>query len=162
MPLFQSLIMLTLAVMAGAVIPLQGGINALLGKNLGHPLWATLASLLVSVVALGLVLLLLRPALPNLALATKAPLWVWSGGLYGVCFISLALILIPKLGASGFVAAAIAGQLIASLLLDHFGALGLALRPLSGPRLLGALLLVAGVAVIQWSAGEQAEALKAG
>jgi transporter family-2 protein len=59
-------------------------------------------------------------------------------------------------GASGFVAAAIAGQLIASLLLDHFGALGLALRPL------GALLLVAGVAVIQWSAGEQAEALKAG
>ncbi|KPA93815.1 DMT family transporter, partial [Pseudomonas asplenii] len=47
----------------------------------------------------------------------------------------------PRLGAGGFVALALAGQVIASLILDHFGLFGLAARPVDGVRLVGALLL---------------------
>jgi transporter family-2 protein len=43
----------------------------------------------------------------------------------------------------------IAGQVIVSILLDHFGAVGFAPRPATLPRLLGALLLVAGVLLIR-------------
>ncbi|QLG91737.1 DMT family transporter [Pseudomonas yamanorum] len=144
--------LLLLAVVAGAVVPFQSAINANLGRGLGHPLWATLASLLVSIVVLLPVIVALRLPLPSLAFITKAPLWMWAGGAFGVCFISLALILLPKLGASGFIALAMAGQIIASLLLDHFGLFGLVERHLTAPRLIGALMLIAGVVLIQFSA----------
>ncbi|WP_278406972.1 DMT family transporter [Pseudomonas rhodesiae] len=150
--------LIVLAVIAGAVVPFQSAINANLGRGLGHPLWATLASLLVSIVVLLPVILALRLPLPSLAFITQAPLWMWAGGAFGVCFISLALMLLPKLGASGFVALALAGQMLASLMLDHFGLFGLAERQLTTPRVVGALLLMGGVALIQFG-GAPAKAL---
>ena len=144
--------LLLLAVIAGAVVPFQSAINANLGRGLGHPLWATLASLLVSIVVLLPVMLALRLPLPSLAFVSKAPLWMWAGGAFGVCFISFALVLLPKLGASGFMALALAGQVVASLALDHFGMFGLVERQITVSRGIGALLLVAGVVLIQFSA----------
>lgn len=47
-PLAAGLFPVLVAVAAGAVIPFQAGANAMLGRSLGHPLWATVASLLVS------------------------------------------------------------------------------------------------------------------
>lgn len=144
-----------LAVIAGAVVPFQSAINANLSRGLGHPLWATLASLLVSVLVLLPVIISLRLPLPSLGFISKAPLWMWAGGAFGVCFIALALMLLPKLGASGFIALALAGQVVASLVLDHFGLFGLfglVERHVTLPRLLGAVLLIAGVALIQFSA----------
>jgi len=142
--------LLLLAIVAGAVVPFQSAINANLGRGLGHPLWATLASLLVSIVVLLPILLSLRLPLPSLAFISKAPLWMWAGGAFGVCFISLALMLLPKLGASGFLALALAGQVMASLALDHYGLFGLVERHVTLPRVLGALLLMAGVVLIQF------------
>ena len=150
--------LLLLAVIAGAVVPFQSAINANLTRGLGHPLWATLASLLVSIVVLLPVMLALRLPLPSLGFIGKAPLWMWAGGAFGVCFVALALMLVPKLGASGFVALALAGQVVASLVLDHFGLFGLVERHMTLPRVLGAVLLVAGVALIQFS-GAQAKGL---
>jgi len=144
--------LLLLAVIAGAVVPFQSAINANLGRGLGHPLWATLASLLVSIAVLLPVIVAMRLPLPTLAFITKAPLWMWAGGAFGVCFISLALMLLPKLGASGFIALALAGQVVASLVLDHFGLFGLMERQMTLPRVLGAVLLIAGVVLIQFSA----------
>jgi transporter family-2 protein len=114
-------------------------------------LWATLASLLVSIVVLLPIIVALRLPLPSMGFISKAPLWMWAGGAFGVCFISLALMLLPKLGASGFIALALAGQVVASLVLDHFGLFGLVERQMTLPRVLGAVLLVAGVALIQFS-----------
>lgn len=144
--------LLLLAVIAGAVVPFQSAINANLGRGLGHPLWATLASLLVSILVLLPIMLAMRVPLPSVAFISKAPLWMWAGGAFGVCFISLALVLLPKLGASGFMALALAGQVVASLVLDHFGWFGLVQRQVSLPRVLGALLLIGGVVLIQLSA----------
>lgn len=143
--------LLLLAVIAGAVVPFQSAINANLGRGLGHPLWATLASLLVSILVLLPIMLAMRVPLPSVAFISKAPLWMWAGGAFGVCFISLALVLLPKLGASGFMALALAGQVVASLVLDHFGWFGLAQRQVSLPRVLGVVMLIAGVVLIQFS-----------
>ncbi|MHC8393324.1 DMT family transporter [Pseudomonas sp. LB3P93] len=144
--------LLLLAVIAGAVVPFQSAINANLTRGLGHPLWATLASLLVSIVVVLPIMLAMRLPLPSLTFITKAPLWMWAGGAFGVCFISLALMLLPKLGASGFIALALAGQVVASLVLDHFGLFGLVERQMTLPRVVGAVLLLAGVMLIQLSA----------
>ena len=148
--------LLLLATFAGAVVPFQSAINVNLGRGLGHPLWATLASLMVSILVLLPIILALRLPLPSLTFISKAPLWMWAGGAFGVCFISLALVLLPKLGASGFMALALAGQVVASMLLDHFGWFGLVERHVTLPKVLGALLLIAGVVLIQFgdSAGK--------
>ena len=142
--------LLLLAAFAGAVVPFQSAINSNLARNLGHPLWATLASLLVSVLVLLPVILALRLPLPSLGFISKAPLWMWAGGAFGVCFVALAVMLLPKLGASGFVALALAGQVIASMLLDHFGLFGLVEKQLTVSRVSGALLLIGGVVLIQF------------
>lgn len=144
--------LLLLAVIAGAVVPFQSAVNANLGRGLGHPLWATLASLLVSILVLLPIMLAMRVPLPSVAFISKAPLWMWAGGAFGVCFISLALVLLPKLGASGFMALALAGQVVASLVLDHFGWFGLVQRQVSLPRVLGVVMLIGGVVLIQLSA----------
>jgi transporter family-2 protein len=109
-----------------------------------------LASLLVSVIVLLPVILALRLPLPSLAFISKAPLWMWAGGAFGVCFVALAVALLPKLGASEFVALALAGQVIASMALDHFGWFGLVEKQLTVSRVSGALLLIAGVVLIQF------------
>ncbi|WP_448106669.1 DMT family transporter [Pseudomonas azerbaijanoccidentalis] len=142
--------LLLLAAFAGAVVPFQSAINVNLGRGLGHPLWATLASLVVSILVLLPIMLALRLPLPSLAFISKAPLWMWAGGAFGVCFISLALVLLPKLGASGFMALALAGQVVASLLLDHFGWFGLVERQVTLPKVFGAVLLIGGVVLIQF------------
>lgn len=152
--------LLLLAVIAGAVVPFQSAINANLGRGLGHPLWATLASLLVSILVLLPIMLAMRVPLPSVAFISKAPLWMWAGGAFGVCFISVALVLLPKLGASGFMALALAGQVVASLVLDHFGWFGLVQRQVSLPRVLGVVMLMAGVVLIQFS-GSHDKALAA-
>ncbi|WP_432218849.1 DMT family transporter [Pseudomonas kribbensis] len=142
--------LLLLAAVAGAVVPFQSAINTNLARGLGHPLWATLASLLVSVLVLLPVIIALRLPLPSLAFIGKAPLWMWAGGAFGVCFVALAVMLVPKLGASGFVALALAGQVLASMVLDHFGLFGLMEKHLTFPRAFGAALLIAGVVLIQF------------
>ena len=148
--------LLLLAAFAGAVVPFQSAINVNLGRGLGHPLWATLASLVVSILVLLPIMLAMRLPLPSLAFIARAPMWMGAGGAFGVCFISLALVLLPRLGASGFMALALAGQVVASLLLDHFGWFGLVERQVTVPKLLGAVLLIGGVVLIQFgdSAGK--------
>ncbi len=59
--------------------------------------------------------------------------------------------LLPRHGASGFVVLALTGQVMASMVLDHFGLFGLVERQLTLPRVFGALLVVAGVVLIQFS-----------
>jgi transporter family-2 protein len=142
-------IVLLIAVGSGALIPLQAGANAQLGHVLGHPLWATLVSLAISMAALIPVLLAVRPSLPNLPAAATAPWWAWIGGVIGVGYITAALILAPKLGAGLFISAVVAGQMIAAMLLDHFGLAGFLPRPTSLPRLFGAVMIVVGVLVMQ-------------
>ncbi|MFJ2326828.1 MULTISPECIES: DMT family transporter [Pseudomonas] len=154
--------LLALAAFAGAVVPFQSAINSNLARGLGHPLWATLASLLVSVLVLLPVILALRLPPPSMAFISKAPLWMWAGGAFGVCFVALAVMLLPKLGASGFVALALAGQVIASMALDHLGLFGLVEKQLTVSRVLGAVLLIAGVVLIQFGGVFERNAMAAG
>lgn len=134
-----------LAILAGAALPVQIGVNSSLRGAVGHPLWATVISFSVGALATGILLLLLRVPVP----VAVPPLgWKWLGGSLGVIYVGLSLVLAPRLGSASLVATVVAGQLIASLLLDHFGWLGFSQHLISLPRLLGALLLAIGAWLI--------------
>ncbi|MFW3896312.1 DMT family transporter [Pseudomonas putida] len=139
-----------IALLAGAAVPFQAGSNAALGRLLGHPLWATLVSLAVSVLMVLPALWLMRAPMPQVAALGQAPWWAWFGGVAGVVYITAALILTPKLGAAGFIVCVIAGQVLSSLAIDQWGLMGLPERPVNLARLLGVGLIVVGMLVVQW------------
>lgn len=143
----RPLIMLT-ALLAGALMPVQAGINARLREFLGDPLVASLVSFGVGTVVLACVVLGTRAPLPSLAMAGQAPWWTWLGGALGAFFVAVTVILAFKLGATGLMAWIIAGQLVGSLLLDHHGAIGFAVREASWQRLAGVALLFGGALLV--------------
>lgn len=148
MSVLTTLLTLLAALTAGAIVPLQGGANAALGRALGHPLLATTASLMVSLLVMIPLLLMMRVPVPAFSAALAGPWWLWTGGLAGVFYLTAALTLSPLMGASMFMAAVIAGQMVLSLLMDQYGWMGFPLRPVSGLRLLAVGLVIAGVVVL--------------
>lgn len=143
----RPLIMLT-ALLAGALMPVQAGINARLREFLGDPLVASFVSFGVGTVCLALIILGTRAPLPSLAMASAAPWWTWIGGAMGAFFVAVTVILAFKLGATGLIAWIIAGQLVASVLLDHHGVIGFAVREATWQRLLGVALLFGGAVLV--------------
>ncbi len=143
--------LLLIAAFAGAAVPFQGGANAALGRALGHPLWATLASLAVSALCILPILIWLRVPLPTLTGLSGQPKWIWIGGIAGALYVTAALLLMPKLGAANFMLAVIAGQIVAALVIDWTGAVGLASRPVDATRLVGTAIVLFGAIMVQWS-----------
>jgi transporter family-2 protein len=145
----SSLLSMAIALLAGAAVPFQGGSNAALGRMLGHPLWATLASLLVSIVVVLPLLFVMRVPAPTVGAAVQGPAWLWLGGVAGVAYLTAALVLTPKLGAASFIVSVMAGQMLASLVIDHFGLMGLAPKPIALGRLAGGALILVGAGIVQ-------------
>lgn len=145
----NALFLILAAIITGAVVPFQAGANAALGRTLGHPLWGTLVSLCISFACVVPVMLLAKVQAPSLSNLAHAPRWVWIGGVVGVVYITGALTLAPKLGAAGFIMAVIAGQMLASIVIDQWGLVGLPQKPVSWSRLGGLGLIFLGLAVMQ-------------
>lgn len=152
----STLVPISAAVVAGALVPIQAGANAALGRNLGHPLWATMVSLAVSAVAAMVVMAALRVPAPSFSEMGRLPWWGWTGGLAGVFYITAALILAPRLGAGAFLAAVIAGQMIAALALDRYALVGFLGSAMNPGRLAGAALIVGGALVMHLSTAPRA------
>ncbi|AIZ32107.1 DMT family transporter [Pseudomonas sp. K1(2024)] len=151
-PLSMSTAMLVgAAIAAGAVVPFQAAANAALGRAVGHPLWATVVSLIISLIAIAPVLLALRAPAPQLGAATSLPLWAWVGGIAGVIYITAALLLSPRMGTTSFMACVIGGQLLTSLIIDHFGLMGMPTKQVTLYRILGVAMIFIGVLLIQLS-----------
>lgn len=148
----NSLFLILIAIVSGAVVPFQAGANAVLGRTLGHPLWGTLVSLCVSFACILPVMALAKVEAPTLSNLVQAPRWIWIGGIVGVVYITGALVLAPKLGAAGFIVAAIAGQMLASIIIDQWGLVGLPRKPVSLSRLAGLGLIFLGLIVMQLQA----------
>lgn len=141
-------IFVLLALVAGAIVPLQAGINVRLKQAVGDPVLSALVSFVVGALALAVWCLATRPVLPALA-GARGPWWMWFGGLLGAVFVAATILLAEKVGAGAMLAWIIASQLLAGMLLDHYGLLGYAVREISPVRLFGACLLVAGAVIVQ-------------
>jgi bacterial/archaeal transporter family-2 protein len=141
---------LLLAVIAGVLIAVQAPTNAILGKASGSPIVAAFISFVVGTIALGAIAAvtsgrLLAPGL------RQVPWYAWVGGFYGAFFVAVAAFAAPRVGVGVLLTAAIAGQLAAALVLDHFGLLGLDRHPVSLTRAAGFVLVLVGAALVRRS-----------
>lgn len=141
---------LALAVIAGVLIAVQAPTNAILGKASGSPIVAAFISFLIGTLALGGVVAATSGRLfaPELK---AVPWYAWIGGFYGAFFVAVAAFGAPRVGVGVLLTAAIAGQLAAALVLDHYGLLGLERHPVTLTRALGFVLVLVGAALVRRS-----------
>jgi bacterial/archaeal transporter family-2 protein len=140
---------LLFAFAAGAMLPIQFGINAQLARWIDSPVQAALVSFVVGGLALLLVALAFYRQLPAASKLGAAPWWVWAGGLFGAFYVLGSVVAAPRLGAVTLVALILAGQALSSLLVDHFGWVGFEEQPITIGRIAGVLLLAVGVALVR-------------
>jgi bacterial/archaeal transporter family-2 protein len=144
---------IALGLAAGAVLPVQGAINAQLRADLDQPLAAGTFSFVVATAAMAIALVvaltLARAPRPQIDGLEILPWWGWLGGLVGATYVTSVFVLIPEIGVAPTIALTVAGQQLASLLVDRYGLLRLPRRAISAVRLAGVVLLLAGVVLVQ-------------
>jgi transporter family-2 protein len=138
------------ALVGGGLIALQAPINAEVATRLGHPISAATMSFCVGTIALIVLTLLFARNSTNLGALGAMPLYMLlGGGLLGAVYVTVTLMLAPRIGVAALMALGIAGQLIAGLLLDRFGMFDLVERGLTTGRVSGALLVLVGALMVR-------------
>ena len=146
----MNIIGMLMGILAGACTGVQGGVNAQLTKHWAkNSVLASAISFLVGALALWVVCLVLGIPVPGFT--DKILWWHWTGGLLGAYYVYSLVYLSPRVGASMVVALILAGQILAAVVLDHFGLVGYAVRSITVIRLVGIALLGAGVLIIRRS-----------
>lgn len=149
----------TFALLSGAMLPVQGAINALLRTDLQASFAVGFVSFAVATMAMAAVLAV-RLALSAASTSTSTsasnaggfrslPWWGWLGGVAGSAYVTVVFTSIPEIGASTVIALTVAGQQAASIVVDRFGLLRFPKREISRMRLAGVAALLAGVALIK-------------
>ncbi|NOS57075.1 MAG: DMT family transporter [Cyclobacteriaceae bacterium] len=137
----------TLAV--GACLPIMAYSNGTLGKALGSPYLATLFVFLIAALSMVLVITLTNTALPSIASIGHTNWTMWMGGFIVVMNILTFTIVPQKIGIGNMIILFIAGQIISSVVIDHFGLFHFQQHPINWQRATGVLLLLSGVVLIK-------------
>ncbi|TWI55616.1 transporter family-2 protein [Pseudomonas duriflava] len=137
---------------SGAVLSAQSSINGRLGAKVGvlESAWLTFAS-----GALLTFLLMFFFETPHAETLFTAPKWQLIGALFGVVYMLAMVFAIPRVGTAAATVAVITGQLLMSLLIDHFAWLGNTERPLDLSRLAAVALLFGALILIYQSNSRQ-------
>ena len=142
-------IYLILALIAGAMIPIQSALNNKLAAHLQSPVLSAFVSFAVGLLGLFLYILASRIPFSQLSGLKNATPVTLLGGLCGAFFVTAAVITVPRLGIALTFSILILGQMLITLPIDHFGLLGVPVKEINLPRLLGVLLVIAGVIIIR-------------
>ena len=116
----------------------------------GSAIVAAFISFLIGTIALGAAVAATSGRLFDPSLK-QVPWYAWVGGFYGAFFVAVAAFGAPRVGVGVLLTAAIAGQLAAALVLDHFGLLGLARHPVTLTRAAGLVLVLVGAVLVRKS-----------
>ena len=140
--------LLVLAVFVGGIVPVQGVINAQLGRHLNSPLQASLMSFTGGWLLIALLCCFFGGGLPSLTNLRAAPTVLITGGVFGGVLVTSIILLMPRIGAGALMAGTITGQILFAMLLDHFGFLGTEVRSISSFKIAGCFCLAAGVYLV--------------
>jgi transporter family-2 protein len=146
---FNNYFFIILAILAGMVMPTQAAINNKLAEYVESPILSAFISFAVGTLALFLYILAAGIPLGNLVNAKNAPLVAWLGGILGAFFVTATVVLVPKIGVALTFSLIIAGQMLVTLVIDHFGVFGVPEKPVSVLRVVGAALITIGVVLIR-------------
>lgn len=139
---------MSLTALVGASLAVQVGLNATMNRHLDSPMAAALINFAVGTVALFVFVLVTRGSVAVLGQSVGAPWWAWCAGILGGLYIAASAVFGPMIGGATFLALLVAGQMTGALALDHYGLLGFPVRPLDASRIVGVILVIAGVILL--------------
>ncbi len=140
--------LILLVVVTGVLNTVQSGSNAMLNKTLERPLWAVVVVFSVALTTSLVVAIVSGQRLPNPDDIALVPWWAWCGGILGATYILSMVLAADVLGAAVFMGLTVTMAVITSLAMDHFGLLGFEVRQAGIGRIVGGVLMVAGLALI--------------
>lgn len=141
--------LLAVALVAGAVLPVQTAVNNKMAVAVGSPVLGALVSFAVGTLSIFIYSVVSGESLASLSGSKAAPAVSWIGGLLGAFFVTATIILLPRIGVAMTVSLIVAGQMITALVMDHFGLLGLDVRQITPLRIVGVVLISLGVVLIR-------------
>jgi bacterial/archaeal transporter family-2 protein len=144
----MNLIFLLMAFCVGVAMSVQAAVNTQLAASIGaNSVVAAFVSFACGTVVLGGVVLSRGGLGPSLAALAEQPAWKFAGGFLGAAFVFGTVFLAPRIGLLSLIVLVIAGQLLASMAIDHFGLINMAMRKVAPARILGVGVVVAGVVI---------------
>ena len=139
-----------LALAAGLVLPIQIAFNNRLTQFTGNPVISSFLSFIVGAVILLTYNITTQAGMVrSIQLTGAAPWYAWLGGLMGAFYVVTTLIVSPRIGIAMSLSLVIGGQLFMSLLVDHYGWIGVPIKPFTWIKGLGAALVVAGILLMK-------------
>jgi len=137
--------LIILAAIGGVAVTIQGQFMGLIDKNIG-----TLESVFITYSSGGILVAVAMIASRggNLKAVQTVPWYALSSGLVGLVIVGTISYTIPRLGLSKAFTIIVAAQFLVASILDHYGLLGAAVRPMDLSRMAGMTLLVVGVWLI--------------
>jgi transporter family-2 protein len=144
----NNLLLILLALITGALIPIQAATNSAFSKSIGNPFITGFMVFAVGIVAIAIFLLLKRVPFPPTDKLIQAPLYGYAGGLIVATYVIIITYLSPKIGVATAIGFIVTGQILCAVIIDHFGLFNVAVRTVSFTRLLGVLLMISGVYMV--------------
>ncbi|TXF91749.1 DMT family transporter [Neolewinella aurantiaca] len=138
-----------LAIAAGLMLPIQAGLNSEMGRALKSPVYASIVSFAVGLIALLLYAFITRMPFGNLRDGLTLPWYYWIGGILGAFYVYGIIVLTPRLGVALTFGLTVAAQMLFGLMMDHYGWLDIPVSPVSWPRIVGVVMIIAGVVLIR-------------
>lgn len=136
------ILIILIGLAGGVAVGLQGPLASMLSQRLG--IFES-----VFIVHLGGAIIALLPLLfiggGKLSQWRNMPWYALGAGILGLIVISAISYTIPRVGVAASITTIVAGQLLVSMLLDHFGLLGAAVRSMDPARALGMTVVLVGV-----------------
>ena len=142
------------ALLAGSFIPVVGILNGRVGRALGEPLHANILLFAVAILLAVMVAALAGRGLPNIGDFRQLQPVEYLAGFVVAFYVISATVLAGKIGVANFIVMAVSGQIIFSLLIDHFGLFGAPIRPVNLLQLGGASMLLGGLVITQLANGK--------
>jgi len=143
-------VLMLLTLVVGALMPVQAILNTRLGKQIGGPLMGSLVSFIVGLIFLLFLNLASNyQAVGQLRNGSASPWWVWLGGMLGAIFVGYITWVNQRQGLAITFALVVSGQLLISLVIDHYGLLGATIRTITLEKVIGLVLIIGGMLLIK-------------
>ncbi|ALC92981.1 hypothetical protein AM500_23615 [Bacillus sp. FJAT-18017] len=123
-------------------VSIQSAVNSRLGKTVGT-IEASFVSFVIGTIALAILMPILGKG--NVLLTFGVPKWQLAGGLLGAFYVFILVTLVPQLGVTATMVAVMAGQILLSAVIDHFGWFGSRQVSFGLDRSIGTILLMAAI-----------------
>lgn len=144
------LLELAIGLLVGITMTIQGILNTALANRVG-----VYGSVFIGVVINLILITLIILCTPGSLTLRNLPGWnkwyLYLGGVLGIFILTAIIIILPRLGATRGFIYIIGGQLVASIIFDHFGLLGMEKAPLNITKLIGIIFFVLGAYLVSIS-----------